>query len=234
MEKKRLSKVLAAAGIASRRASEKLIFEGRVQVNGTTVLVPQTGVDPMVDEIRIDGSRVKSVESKVIYMLNKPKGVICSSVRVGRKPIILDLFPHSKERLFTVGRLDKETTGLILVTNDGVFANDVIHPSANIIKEYVVKAAQEVTGEHLETLAEGARVDNRWIRPVNVRKVRKGTVKIAVKEGKKHEVRLIAHRAGLDVLELTRIRIGNLTLGSLPLGKYRPLTEEDINAIFAR
>jgi len=234
MEKKRLSKALAAAGVASRRACETLIFEGRVQVNGDTVKIPQTLVDWETDRITVDGSGIRGEEQKVYYMLNKPAGYICSSVRPGNKPIVLDLFGNAEKRLFTVGRLDRETQGLLLVTNDGAFSNQVIHPRHNIVKEYVVKAAQEITVEALETLSEGARVDDRWVKPVSVSKVRRGTVRICVKEGKKHEVRILAERAKLDVVELIRIRIGGLVLGSLPEGSFRKLSESDRRLIFSR
>jgi 23S rRNA pseudouridine2605 synthase len=232
MEKKRLSKALAAAGIASRRAAEELIFGGHVQVNGETILLPQHHIDWKSDRITVDGQGVRAEQKKIYYMLNKPLGFICTSVRPGKKAIVLDLFPNT-ERLFTVGRLDRETTGLLLVTNDGHFANKVIHPSSNVIKEYIVKTMQEITPEHLETLAQGARVDEKWIRPVSVHKVRKGTFKICVKEGKKHEVRIIAERAGLKVTELTRVRIGSLVLGTLPLGQFRVLTDKDKELIFS-
>ena len=234
MEKKRLSKALAAAGIASRRASEELIFMGRVQVNGETVKIPQTLVDWETDSIIVDGASVRGEQKKVCYMLNKPKGIICSNVRVGRKPIILDLFPDSRERLFTIGRLDRDTTGLILVTNDGSFSHEVIHPSSDIVKEYLVKTTHEITDEHLEALSQGARVDEKWVRPVSVQKVRRGTFKICVKEGKKHEVRIIAERARLKILELARIRIGGLLLGPLAPGDFRPLAEKDKKLIFLR
>lgn len=234
MVKKRLSKALAAAGISSRRGAEELIFAGRVSVNGKTVLVPQTLVDWETDLISCDGEPVKGEESKATYLLNKPPGFLCTNVRPGKKPIVLDLFPHAKERLYTVGRLDRDSTGLILVTNDGAFANQVIHPSFNIEKEYLVKTLQEITHEHLEILSQGARVDDKWVRPVSVQKVRKGTFTITVKEGKKHEVRIIAERAKLKVIELKRIRIGQLLLGTLPVGAYRPLTEKDKKQIFSR
>lgn len=229
---KRLSKALAAAGIASRRACEELIFKGRVQVNGQTVLLPQHLVNWEVDQITLDGEAVKAEQKKVYYMLNKPTGYICTNTRPGKKRIVLDLFPETQERLFTVGRLDQATSGLLLVTNDGHFANRVIHPSSNVIKEYVVKTTQEISPDHLETLSQGARVDDKWVRPVSVRKMRKGTFKICVKEGKKHEVRIIAERAGLKILELTRVRIGSLFLGTLPLGEYRALTEKDKKCLF--
>lgn len=234
MEKKRLSKALAAAGIASRRACEELIFEGRVQVNGATIKLPQHHVDWSTDQIVVDGETVRREQKKVYYLLNKPIGYICTSTRPGKKKIVLDLFPETQERLFTVGRLDKETSGLLIVTNDGHFANEVIHPSSNVIKEYVVKTIQEITPEHLETLSQGARVDDKWVRPVSIRKMRKGTFKICVKEGKKHEVRILAERAGLKILELTRVRIGSLLLSNLAVGEYRILTEKDKELIFLK
>jgi len=231
--KKRLSKALAAAGVASRRACEELIFEGRVQVNGETIKLPQFHVDWDEDRISVDGENVTSEQKKVYYMLNKPSGYLCTNEKLANKRIVVDLFPDS-ERLFTVGRLDRETTGLLLVTNDGHFANQVIHPSSNVIKEYVVRTSQEITPAHLEALSQGARVDEKWVRPVSVSKVRRGTFKISVKEGKKHEVRIIAERAGLKVDELTRIRIGSLLLGPLPIGEYRVLTEKDKQLLFKK
>lgn len=233
MEKKRLSKALAAAGIASRRACEELIFAGRVQVNGETIKLPQHHIDWEADRIAVDGQTVKAEQKKNYYMLNKPLGYICTSIRPGKKLIVLDLLPDVKERLFTVGRLDKETSGLLLVTNDGHFANKVIHPSSNVIKEYIVKTSSEITPDHLETLSQGARVDEKWVRPVSVHKLRRGTFKICVSEGKKHEVRIIAERAGLKITELSRVRIGGLVLGTLPVGAYRPLTDKDKSLIFS-
>jgi 23S rRNA pseudouridine2605 synthase len=233
MDTKRLSKALAAAGVASRRACEELIFAGRVQVNGQVIKVPQTQVSWGNDLIAVDGEKISGEESKLVYVFNKPKGVICSTVRPGNKPIVLDYFPKVRERLFTVGRLDRESTGLLLVTNDGHFANKVIHPSSGIIKEYVVKTAQEITAETLMILSEGARVDYKWVRPASVQKVRKGTFRICLKEGKKHEVRILAARANLDVLELTRIRIGSLLLSNLAPGEFRPLSSQEQEDLLA-
>ncbi|MBM3198304.1 MAG: rRNA pseudouridine synthase, partial [Chlamydiae bacterium] len=128
--KKRLSKVLAAAGVASRRAAEELIFAGKVTVNGSIVTTPQTLVSPKEDAICCEGKKVGYEEAKLYFLLNKPKGYICSNARVGTKKIVRDLFAKIPQRLFTVGRLDRETTGLLIVTNDGHFANKVIHPSS--------------------------------------------------------------------------------------------------------
>jgi 23S rRNA pseudouridine2605 synthase len=231
--KKRLSKALAAAGIASRRHCEELIFAGKVSVNGEIVKVPQTLVSWDQDVILVEGQKVKGEEKKFYFMLNKPKGYICSNARVGTKKIVLDLFTNLNERLFTVGRLDRDTTGLILVTNDGHFANKVIHPSSNLPKEYIVKTTQEITHEHLIAISKGAYIEETWITPVRVSKVRKGTLKVVVKEGKKREVRLLVQSAGLDILELTRVRIGGLTLGDLPEGKYKEMSETEKKTIFS-
>lgn len=231
MAKNRLSKLLCAAGIASRRACESLIFSGRVQVNGTVTLVPQTMVD-WNDKIYIDGAQITKPEEKVYFILNKPEGYICTARKNNKSKIVLDLFEDIKERVFTVGRLDKDTGGLLIVTNDGHFANRVIHPSSTIVKEYLAKTNAEITPEHLKAIASGTLVEGVFVKPANVTKVRKGTVKISVYEGKKREVRLLLQNAGLEVRELTRIRIGNLHLGALPEGSYRVMTDREKEIIF--
>lgn len=230
--KRRLSKVLAACGVASRRASEELIFQGRVKVNGKSVLVPQTGVDLAKDHITVDGKKIKSSEPKVYFLLNKPAGVLCTSVRRSeRTKLVLDVFANMPYRLFTVGRLDKDTTGLILVTNDGEFANRIIHPSFNVQKEYLAKVEEEVLPEHLKSLAGGAFIEGTRIKPLSVHKVRRGTLKIIVGEGKKREVRQLLAHAGLTVKELSRIRIGLFTLGKLVPGSYRTLSSTEIDTV---
>ncbi len=231
--KQRLSKVLAAAGVDSRRACEELIFSGKVTVNGEVVLLPQTHVSIEEDKICVSGKEVSHLEDKVYYLLNKPEGYICTNKRPGDKKIVLDLFEPLQHKLFTVGRLDRETSGLLIVTNDGHFANRVIHPSANISKEYLVKVSQEISHEHLVLISEGALVEGSFVKPQKVVKVRRGTLKITIKEGKKREVRTLVEKADLSILELKRIRIGNLVLGDLPLGSYREMNEKDKTAIFA-
>jgi 23S rRNA pseudouridine2605 synthase len=233
MEKKRLSKALAAAGIASRRACEDLIFSGEVTVNGQVVLVPQTLVAWETDTINVSGRRVSGEEKKAYYILNKPNGYICSNKRVGTKKIILDLFGPLNKRLFSVGRLDRDTTGLLLVTNDGHFANSVIHPTARIVKEYLVKTVQEIEHEHLVAISKGGYVEGAFVKPVKVTKVRKGTLKICVMEGKKREVRVLVQKAGLEIVSLERIRIGGLTLGDLPLGTFREMSQREKEQIFS-
>ena len=230
-EKKRLSKTLAAAGVASRRACEEIIFAGRVKVNGEVVKVPQTGVGKS-DKITVDGKAIEQAEPKKYYILNKPAGYLCTAKRMNKSKIVLDLFTDVKERLFTVGRLDKDTEGLIILTNDGHFAQKVIHPSADIHKEYLVKTDHDITDEHLKAIATGTLVEGAYVKPVRVTKVRKGTMKIVIGEGKKREVRLLLDAAGLKVESLTRIRIGSLQMGQLPVGEWREMTEREMELIF--
>lgn len=232
MVKNRLSKILAASGVASRRACEELIFQGKVTVDGQVVLLPQTMVDSETADITVNGQPFKGVEEKVYYMLNKPVGTICSAKGNARSKLVLDLFKEEGHRLFTVGRLDKDTEGLLLVTNDGHFANSVIHPSANIAKEYLAKTGQEITHEHLVAISNGTLVEGVFVKPVAVTKVRRGTVKVTIMEGKKREVRILLSAAGLEVQQLTRIRLGGLHLGSLPVGSWRPLTPRERKLIF--
>jgi 23S rRNA pseudouridine2605 synthase len=229
----RLSKVLAAAGVASRRACEELIFQGAVKVNDKIVTVPQTLVDPKKDRFMVRDEPVKQQpQEKVYYMLNKPRGYICSNRKSGQEKLVLDLFQEEGHRLFTVGRLDRDTEGLLLITNDGHFAQHVIHPSSNIQKEYVAKTDQEVTHEHLVAIGNGTLVEGVFVKPVRVEKVRRGTLKIVIREGRKREVRLLLEAAGLATQELTRIRLGGLCLGKLPLGTWRHLSHNEKNMIF--
>lgn len=229
--KKRLSKTLAAAGVASRRACETLIFDGRVKVNGVVTLLPQTLVGEE-DKITVNGKAISTAEPKVYYILNKPVGYVCSTKGGKGTKLVYDLFEDVEYRLFTVGRLDKETSGLILVTNDGHFANRVIHPSSDIHKDYVAKTDTEITAEHLIALGNGTIVEGVFVKPIKVTKVRKGTIKITIAEGKKREVRRLLESVKLNVLELCRIRIGSLTLGTLPEGSWREMTEREKELIF--
>lgn len=229
---KRLSKALAAAGVASRRACEELIFSGKVSVNGETILKPQTLVSWETDSISVNGEPLRKEQEKICFILNKPKGYICSNNRIGTKKLVVDLFKKFPYRLFTVGRLDRDTTGLILVTNDGHLAQDIIHPSKGFTKEYLVKTVQEVTHEHLVLLSKGGLIENTWVKPARVVKVRKSTFKMTVREGKKREVRLLTQKAGLTILSLHRIRIGPLVLGNLEIGDFRPITEKEKEQFF--
>lgn len=230
--KNRLSKILAAAGVASRRRAEELIFDGKVSVNGSIVRAPQTMVSPSTDVIYCAGERIKALEDKQYFILNKPTGYICTNLRPGNKKIVIDLFAGESQRLFTVGRLDRETSGLLIVTNDGHFANQVIHPSSNIEKEYLVKTVEDISHDHLVAISNGGPVEGVWVKPVRVTKVRRGSVKIVVKEGKKREIRTLVEQAGLQLISLERVRIGSLRLGPLPVGHYKVMTEQEKKALF--
>jgi 23S rRNA pseudouridine2605 synthase len=231
MAKKRLSKALAAAGIASRRKAEELIFAGKVTVNGEAVLLPQTLVDLTVDTVKVAGTTVAKEEAKVYYILNKPKNILCTAAPIKGKRVI-DLFDKNDGRLFTAGRLDKDTTGLLIVTNDGHFANSIIHPSSGILKEYIAKVNVDVRHEHLVELSKGRFIEGSFVKPKKVEKVRRNTVKIVVGEGKKREVRELLARANLEAIELKRVRLGNLILGDLPEGSFRAMTEREKQLIF--
>jgi len=229
----RLSKVLAAAGVASRRACEKLIFSSAIKVNGEVVTIPYMLVDPTRDSICLNDYPIRHSEAKVYYMVNKPRGYICSNSRIGSKKLVIDLFGGERRRLFTVGRLDQDTTGLLLVTNDGHFSQKVIHPSNNLTKEYLVKVKQEITHQHLYILAQGVFIERKKIKPISVKKIRRGTMKVRVREGKNREVRRMIQDAGLDLLSLVRIRIGALHLGFLREGEWRELNAKERVLIFS-
>lgn len=226
--RQRLSKAIAQAGFVSRRAAEKAIFAGDVLLNGKTCYLPQQMVVLGKDLISFKGVAVKKKERKVYYLLHKPVGMLCSSQATPNcKRLVIDLFKDLELRLFTVGRLDKETSGLLLITNDGHFANSVIHPRYQIQKEYIAHTNKEITEEHLTNLRKGCLVESTFVKPHRVTKVRKGTVKIVVLEGKKREVREILAQAGLKTLQLKRVRIGNLHLGKIAPGKWRAITEKE-------
>ncbi len=220
-KRERLGKVLAHAGIASRRAAEELIFEGLVKVNGKVVTLPQELVDAEHDKILYNGKPIK-LEKKVYYLVNKPEGYICTNAPAKKRAI--DLIGPTPYRLYTIGRLDKDTSGLLVITNDGEFANKVMHPSSRIPKEYLVKVDKEVAHEHLVAMSEGMWVEGGFVKPLAVRKVRRGTIKVIICDGRKREVRRLAEKAGLEVRSLTRIRIGDLVLGGLNAGQFRELT----------
>ena len=229
---KRLSKVLAARGIASRRACEEIIFSGSVRVNGALVTKPQTLVDPAADQITVNGKGIPREPAKVYYLLNKPKGVHCTAKRQNKENIVLDLFSDQKDRLFTVGRLDKDTRGLLIVTNDGQFAQKIGHPSYSIMKEYLVRVKEELSESDMKKLMKTVYIDGTLVKPIKVKKDQRKAFRICVKDGKKHEIRIITEKAELSLVELKRIRIGSITLGTLPEGSYRRLTSKELELFF--
>lgn len=231
MAEKRLNKILQEFGVASRREADRLIAKGVVQINGKRVLELGIKVDPTKDEISVSGKILKTVEKKLYLMLNKPLGYVCSNKRVFKEKLVLDLLPQ-KERLFTIGRLDKETSGLLLLTNDGDFANLVIHPSSNISKEYIATLASDINDAHIEMIYQGVTIENRLIKPKLVERAGKKSVKVVVNEGKKHEVRKLVENTSIPLVHLKRTRIGKLELKGLQEGEIRDLSEREKAMIF--
>lgn len=246
----RLSKVLAAAGVASRRSSEELIADGRVTVNGSVCNTPQTRVDIARDAIYVNGNRIsKKLPPKVYLALNKPKGYICSTGEKEYKSV-MDLFEDymkswgkrspgvPKPRLFTVGRLDVATTGLIIVTNHGEFAQQISHPSSNLSKEYIATIDGTVNKRHLISISEGTVIDGIHCTPDSVELLPKQPdilrprLRIVVHEGRNHEVRELVKNAGLQIYSLKRIRIGGFRLPSdLGIGKHVELKDSHLKAL---
>ena len=228
----RLQKVIASSGYSSRRKAEELITQGKVIVNGEVVRELGTKVNPS-DIIIVEGHSI-SYEEKEYYMLNKPREVISSvSDDKGRRTVVN--YINTDKRIYPIGRLDYDTTVLILLTNDGDFANKMMKPSNNIIKTYLAKLDSILTKEDIDKLLDGIVIDKVKCTPNKVKikeidnKSNKCLVEISIHEGRNHEVRKLFEKLGYDTLKLTRISYGNLKLGNLRSGEYRPLSKEEIN-----
>jgi len=231
----RLQKVLAAAGIASRRASEILIEEGRVEVNGKVVTEQGTRVNPETDHIRVDGARIPPPRRHMYLVLNKPRGVVSTMDDPEGRPTLTDYLPRTKERLFHVGRLDTETEGLIVLTNDGEFAHRLAHPSYEVPKTYHVQAAGAMDNRTLKRLEKGVTLDDGPVRPDKVKLIsrtgNKTLLEITLHEGRNRIVRRMLDAVGHPVDRLARTRIGPVRLGVLPVGETRELTREELGAL---
>lgn len=230
--KTRLSKALAKAGIASRRAAEELIFAGMVRVNGETILLPQFQVDPAIDTIEYKNRRIQVDEKFFYYVMNKPKDYLCTHERRKGEKLIYDLFPRMHPRLFSVGRLDKDTTGLLLITSDGKFAQRIAHPSYTCEKEYLVSCSESITSGHIKQLQRGCVIEGKLAIPKRVEKVHKTQIAITLQEGIKREIRILVKQCSLTLLTLQRIRIGKLMLKDLTIGTYREMTPREKACFF--
>ena len=234
MSEERLQKVLARAGIASRRKSEDLIAEGRVTVDGRVVKEMGTKVDPTRQDIRCDGRRIRP-QAPVYYLLNKPSGVLCTNAAPPGVRRAVDLVPGAPEGLFTVGRLDKESEGLIILTNDGEFANRVAHPRYGVPKTYLVDVQGAVGPEQEKRLARGAFLDGRRVRPQRLvvlqRSPARSRIEVTLGEGRKREVRRLFASLGLPVSRLRRTAIAALRLGALAPGRCREMTPEEVRIL---
>ena len=232
----RINKFLSTLGIASRRAIDKYIEEGRIKVNG---VIASTGIDVTEDdEIYIDNKKIetKRIEEKVYFILNKPLEVLsASSDDRGRKTVV-DLIKTDK-RIFPIGRLDYMTSGLILLTNDGELFNRLVHPKSEIYKKYYIKVFGEVKKEEIEELKKGVLLEDGKTLPAKVSGIKydknKTSMYISIREGRNRQIRRMIEKFGYKVLMLRREKIGELSLGDLKEGKYRELTREEIEYLYS-
>ena len=225
MAEMRLQKFLASAGVCSRRKGERFIKEGRVKVNGISALELGTKVDSDKDFIELDGQPV-SVKFKPIYIaLNKPKGYVSSCYQKNQKTVtdLVDI----PERVYPVGRLDKNSTGLLLLTNDGHLHYRLSHPSFNHEKEYEVTVAKPLLEGALRKLAQGLPLMGTKTRPARVKRISSQCFLIVLQEGKNRQIRRMLRKVGNQVTDLKRIRIANIKLGSLPAGRWRYIVKRE-------
>jgi 23S rRNA pseudouridine2605 synthase len=227
----RLAKFLATSGVASRRAAEEIIRAGRVTVAGEVVRDPARDVDGG-SRVAVDGDPVggKPLEL-VVYALNKPAGVVSTSIDPQRRPTVVSLI-DSPRRLYPVGRLDADTTGLILLTNDGDLAYRLTHPSFGVEKTYrAVVGGGPVREESLRALRSGVKLDDGMTAPARVSRIKPNTVEITIHEGRKRQVKRMCEHVGHRVISLQRVRFGPLQLGELKLGASRRLTAAEISLL---
>jgi 23S rRNA pseudouridine2605 synthase len=219
----RLQKFLAESGVASRRASEKLIAEGRVKVDGLVVKTQGRKIDPEKNKVQVDDRNIKLVLSKTYIAFYKPRGVLSTmSDPLGRSNLG-DYFSRWNERLFHVGRLDKESEGLILLTNDGAWAQRVAHPKFGLIKKYLVNTERAVTNGELDRLRVGVRIDGGVVKADSAKRTQSG-LELRLHEGRNQVVRKMLKALDLEVLTLLRTEIGSIRLGEMKSGKWRYLS----------
>lgn len=229
----RLQKIIAESGLMSRRAAELAISEGRVRINDRPARLGDRGESS--DRITLDGVELPRKEEKRYYMLNKPRGYVCSLHDEQGRKSVRELLPASAGRVYPVGRLDLMSEGLLLLTNDGEFANRVMHPSSRILKTYRTRVEGDGLEARIARLRAPFELDGVFVRAVQVRILKKtdreAVLDITIGEGRNREIRRMCEEAGLHVARLTRIAEGELRLGDLPSGRYRPLSAEEIASV---
>ena len=234
MAAERVQKVLAAAGVGSRSASEQLIAEGRVAVDGEVVGLGAKA-DPLTQVITVDGERVATNPNLVYFLLNKPAGVVTTVTDPQGRATVMDLIPPNP-RVYPVGRLDRDTEGLLLLTNDGELANRLSHPRYEIEKTYVAQIRGPLKRQAVRALLDGVELEDGPARARSVRELGssgdKTLVELVIAEGRKREVRRMLAAVGIPLERLARVRLGPLSLGELGPGKFRPLTGAEIRALW--
>ena len=233
----RLQKIISQAGLASRRAAEKLIAEGRVSVNGETVHEMGTKADPARDDIRVDGRRVKAAERPRYILLYKPTGYVTTRSDPQRRPTVVDLLGGVREYVYPVGRLDYDTEGLLLLTNDGELAARLTHPRHEVERTYEARVAGMPDEEAVERLRRGIPLDGRRTLPAEVsvlnkrRADRDGILSITIREGRNRQVRRMLEAVGHPVKKLARVGIGPLSDRGLKPGTWRELTAQELRVL---
>ena len=233
----RLQKVIARSGIASRRKAEALIREGQVTVNGKTISVLGTCIDPKRDHVKVSGRHIKPAQPDVFLLLNKPAGCISTMKDPLGRPTVADLLDKISIRTFPVGRLDYDSEGLLLLTNNGLVAQACLHPQYHVPKTYLAKIKGVLTNEEVKQLKQGVLLDDGPTAPARVRKIRiaeaNSWVELTIHEGRNHQVKRMLEAVGHLVIKLKRTKFGPLALGDLPLGECRYLTDKEANALRA-
>ena len=232
----KLQKIISAAGLMSRRAAEKAIEDGRVTVNGEVARELGTKVDPLVDEVAVDGRIVRWQDQPVTIMLNKPAGVITTMKAQSSTPIVADLVPIRRyPGLYPIGRLDADTTGLLLFSTDGELGNRLLHPSHHVPKTYVAHLAGKLSNKEAERLRHGVQLEDGPTQPAELSFVdgARNKVRITIHEGRYHQVKRMFEAVGQPVKRLHRERFGPLDLGALPSGEWRLLTPEELASLTA-
>lgn len=235
----RLNKFLADHGVASRRKADELIDEGRVQVNGRVVYELGVKINPEKDKVKVSGKLIGLKPQPLYFVFNKPRSVVTTTSDPQGRPIVLDFFKRIKDRIFPVGRLDWDTEGLLLLTNDGDFANEISSPESKISKTYHAKLDGLITDVKMEKLRRGVSIVGGKVRAIHIKTLKKGSdrkdwVEITILEGKNRQVKKMFEKVGLDVEKLKRVAIGQLKLGSLKSGDYRPLNRKDLEKLFSK
>ena len=232
----RLQKIIARAGIASRRAAEEMILNGRVMVDGQTITELGGKYDSSRQKICVDGKPLTLAEKKVYYLLNKPKGYLSTAKDERGRRTVLDLLPEVRERVYPLGRLDNNTEGLLLISNDGDLMNGLLHPRYKVNKTYVARVAGVPSEKLLDKLRQGIKLEDGMTAPAVVKMLEtsdsEAKVEITIHEGRNRQVRRMFAAIGCDVRALKRVKFAGLTLKGVKRGHYRPLTDEEITELY--